>query len=307
MSLEVLEASDAAISSATPRQKTLAFPLTIEGKGLFSGKRVEVTLVPAKAGHGIVFQRVDLPGQPLLPARLEYVKATPRCTILGRGDTEIQTVEHFLSAIAALGIDNLLVQVSGPEMPIGDGSALPFVELVRQAEKREFQTRKKFAIIPSPVYFTKNDVTLIALPSEELRISYTLHYPHSSFIGSQFYSFVLDEENFVQEIAPSRTFCLYEEIAPLLEKGVIRGGGLDSAVVIKDDRVANPGGLRFGDEMVRHKILDLIGDLYLLGKPLLAHIIAIRSGHAANVEFAKLLQNSMCSRGPRIHKNVEND
>lgn len=300
MSLEVLEASHSGLATAIPRQKTLAFPLNFEGKGLFSGKRIEMTLLPAKAGHGIVFQRIDLPGQPLLPARLEYVKATPRCTILGRGNTEIQTVEHFLSAMAALGIDNLLVQVSGPEMPIGDGSALPFVELVRQAEKREFPARKKFAVIQSPVYFEKNDVTLIALPSDEFRISYTLHYPHSAFIGSQFYSFSLDEEKFAQEIAPSRTFCLYEEIAPLLEKGVIRGGGLESAVVIKDDRVANPEGLRFRDEMVRHKILDLIGDLYLLGKPLLAHIISIRSGHATNVEFARVLQNSMCSESSRM-------
>lgn len=302
MSLEVLEASHSGLATAIPRQKTLAFPLHFEGIGLFSGKRIEMTLLPAKAGHGIVFQRMDLPGQPLLPARLEYVKATPRCTILGRGNTEIQTVEHFLSAMAALGIDNLLVQVSGPEMPIGDGSALPFVELVRHAEKREIPARRKFAAIQSPIYFEKNDVTLIALPSDEFRISYTLHYPHSSFIGSQFYSFSLDEEKFVQEIAPSRTFCLYEEIAPLLEKGVIRGGGLESAVVIKDDRVANPEGLRFKDEMVRHKILDLIGDLYLLGKPLLAHIIAIRSGHAANVEFARVLQNSMCSENSRMHK-----
>lgn len=301
LSLEVLEVSQEVLPAAAPRQKTLAFPLTIEGKGLFSGKRVEVTLMPAKAGHGIVFQRVDLPRQPLLPARLEYVKATPRCTILGRGDAEIQTVEHFLSAVTALGIDNLLVQVSGPEMPIGDGSALPFIELIRHAEKRESQTRKKFATLTAPVHFTKNDVTLIALPSDELRISYTLHYPHSAFIGSQFYSFVLDEENYLQEIAPSRTFCLYEEIAPMLDKGIIRGGGLESAVVIKNDRVANPEGLRYKDEMVRHKILDLIGDLSLLGKHVLAHIIAIRSGHATNVEFAKLLQTSLCPEGSKSY------
>lgn len=295
MSLEVLETSQAHLAMPILRQKTLAFPLKIEGKGLFSGKHVVMTLLPAKSGHGIVFQRIDLPGQPLLPARLDYVKATPRCTILGRDDIEVQTVEHFLSAMAALGIDNLLVQLSGPEVPIGDGSALSFVQLVREAEKKELEAPKNFATVRVPVYFTKNDVTLIALPSEELRISYTLHYPQSAFIGSQFYSFSLDEESFVREIAPSRTFCLYEEIAPLLEKGLIRGGGLESAVVIKDDRVANPEGLRFPDEMVRHKILDLLGDLYLLGNPLLAHIIAIRSGHATNIEFARCLQNSICS------------
>jgi len=290
LTLEVLEISQARLSAPVSFQKTIAYPVKIGGKGLFSGKSVDMTLLPAKPGDGIVFQRMDLPGQPLLPARLEYVKATPRCTILGRGDVEVQTVEHFLSAMAAFGIDNLLVQVSGPELPIGDGSALSFAEIMRKAEKKEFHVPKKFIVVQDPVYFTKNDVTLIALPSDELRISYTLHYPQSAFIGSQFYSFSLDEEKFLKEIAPSRTFCLYEEIVPLLEKGIIRGGGLESAVVIKDDRVANPEGLRFPDEMVRHKILDLLGDLYLLGNPLLAHIIAIRSGHATNVEFARCLQ-----------------
>ncbi len=250
-------------------------------------------LQPAEAGHGIVFQRTDLPKKPLIPARLDYVKATPRCTILGHGDIEVQTVEHFLSAMSALGIDNLLVQLSGPEVPIGDGSALPFIELVQPAKKRDVKTQKKYATVRSPVYFSKNDVSLIALPSDEFRISYTLHYPQSSFIGSQFYSFTFGEAQFVQEIAPSRTFCLYAEIAALLEQGAIRGGGLESAVVIKDEKVANPEGLRFPDEMVRHKILDLIGDLYLLGNPLLAHIIAIRSGHAANIEFARCLQTHM--------------
>jgi len=295
VSCQILEASPIRLSqSPTLCQTTVENPLKIEGKGLFSGKQIEMTLLPAPAGHGIVFQRTDLPGKPLLPARLENVKATPRCTILGNDKAEVQTVEHFLSAMHALGIDNLLVQISGPEVPIGDGSALPFIELVRGAKRKALDECKKVIEVHSPVHFAKNDVTLIALPSEEFRISYTLHFPQSTCIGTQFYSFSLSEEKFVQEIAPSRTFCLYEEIAPLLEKGVIRGGGLESAVVIKDNRVANPEGLRFkGDENVRHKILDLIGDLCLLGNPLLAHIIAIRSGHAANIEFARCLQKKM--------------
>ncbi len=290
MSLEVLEAH---LSTSLLAQRTLASPIKIEGRGLFTGQAVQMLLQPAEAGHGIIFQRVDLPGQPLIPARLEYVKATPRCTILGRGDAEVQTVEHFLSALAALGIDNLLVQLSSPEVPIGDGSALPFIEHINRAEKCDVKAPKQIATVTSPIYFSKNDVTIIALPSEELRISYTLYYPQSSFIGSQFYSFAFNEERFIQEIAPSRTFCLFEEISPLLDQGLIRGGGLESAVVIKDEQVANPEGLRFPDEMVRHKILDLLGDLYLLGNPLLAHIIAIRSGHATNIEFAKCLQNHM--------------
>lgn len=294
MSVEVLEVSQACESITHLCQKTLSTSLTISGKGLFSGKPVEMTLLPAPAGHGIVFQRMDLPGTPLIPARLEYVKATPRCTILGGDNAQVQTVEHFLSALSGLGIDNALIQMTGAEMPIADGSSLPFVEAL-QGYGCDLEEQKKISVVRSPVYFTKNDVTLIALPADEFRISYTLHYPQSSFIGSQFYSFAFSEENFIKEIAPSRTFCLYEEIAPLLQQGILHGEGLarglESAIVIKDEQVANPEGLRFHNEMVRHKILDLIGDLYLLGNPILAHIIAIRSGHATNVEFAKCLQN----------------
>ncbi len=292
MSVEVLEAGCHSLSRCAVHEQTIASPITIKGKGLFSGQPVEMTLLPAKAGHGIIFQRLDLPHKPRLPAFLEYVKSTSLCTILGREDVEVRTVEHFLSAITALGIDNILVQLSGPEIPIGDGSALPFTGAVRQIEKCEGQGYKKFITIKSPVYFVKNDVTLIALPYEKLRISYTLHYPHSSFIGSQFYSYTLDEESYIREIAPSRTFCLYEEIVPLLEAGLIHGE-VANGVVIKDNQPINPEGLRFRDEMVRHKILDLIGDLCLLGNPLLAHIIAIRSGHTTNIAFARSLQNQI--------------
>lgn len=219
------------------------------------------------------------------------MKSTPRCTIIGNEEIQVQTVEHLLSALRAFHIDNALITLSGPEVPIMDGSALPFVEMIKEAGVEDLEEKRKIVALSEPVFFSKDDIHLVALPSSEFRISYTLHYPFSPLIRTQFYSFCGDEEHYAKEIAPSRTFCLYEEIAPLMEKGLIKGGGLDSAVVIAEDRVLNPGGLRFSDEMVRHKILDLLGDISLLQIPLLTHILAIRSGHATNVAFAKLLFN----------------
>jgi UDP-3-O-[3-hydroxymyristoyl] N-acetylglucosamine deacetylase len=193
-------------------------------------------------------------------------------------------------------IDNALISLTGPEVPIADGSALPFVDMIKEAGIEELSVKRKIAAISEPVFFSQDDIHLIALPAQEFRISYTLHYPFSPLIRSQFYSFSGDEENYEKEIAPSRTFCLYEEIMPLMEKGMIKGGGLDSALVIAEDRVLNPEGLRFSDEMVRHKILDLLGDLSLMQIPLHAHILAIRSGHATNVAFARLLYNQVITR-----------
>jgi UDP-3-O-[3-hydroxymyristoyl] N-acetylglucosamine deacetylase len=297
LSAEVLTIDKISSCPLPLKQRTLGREASFSGKGLFTGEAAHLVLLPAPAGHGIVFKRLDCPGSPSLRATLEAVKATPRCTILGNDKIQVHTVEHLLSALRAMHVDNVLVTLTGPEIPIADGSAAPFVEMIKEAGVEDLEEERKVHLLSSPLFFSHGDVHLVALPAQEFRVSYTLHYPHSPIIGSQFYSFLLDEESYEREIAPSRTFCLYEEIAPLLEKGIIKGGGLDSAVILTEDRVLNPEGLRFSDEMVRHKILDLIGDFSLMEVPLLAHILAIRSGHSTNIAFAKLLLNQIKKRG----------
>lgn len=269
---------------------TIQKEISYSGIGLFTGYRVNMKLLPVPQNTGVVFQRIDLPERPLIPAELAFVKQTPRCTILGKGDVFIQTVEHLLSALKALHVDNLLVQLDGPEVPVGDGSAQPFIELLEQAGISLFSMRKSYFYLKEPVFWSSKETHLVALPSSSLQISYTLHYPHSSFLGSQYFSLEIDPLSYKQEIANCRTFSLYEEIAPLLEKKQLQGASLQHGVVIKEGIILNPEGIRFPNEMVRHKILDLLGDLSLLGIPFLAHIIAIRSGHFSNIAFAKKLQ-----------------
>ncbi|MBI3211754.1 MAG: UDP-3-O-[3-hydroxymyristoyl] N-acetylglucosamine deacetylase [Simkania negevensis] len=280
------------LSSSRKHQHSLkASSPTLTGIGLFTGTRTEVTLRPAAEGTGIVFRRIDMPGKPMLPAQVEFVRDTPRCTILRNQELQIQTVEHILSAIKAFDLDNVVIELNGPEVPSCDGSALPFVELIEKAGVISQTATKRVHHVEAPVFWSKGDVQLVALPAEEFRISYTLHYPHNEFLRSQFYTIHINEETYKQEIAPARTFSLYEEIVPLIEKGNIKGGRLDNAVIIKGDTVLNPEGIRYNDEMVRHKVLDLIGDLSLVGRCFFAHVIAIRSGHFSNTSFARELVN----------------
>jgi UDP-3-O-[3-hydroxymyristoyl] N-acetylglucosamine deacetylase len=278
------------VAPAPKKQRTLQRSVSAVGVGLFSGEKVSIRLCPVEENTGIVFQRVDLPHRPILPARSEYVQGTPRCTITGNGKDFVQTVEHLLAALRAYNIDNVLIEISSYEVPIFDGSSLHFVAMIEEAGICELKSEKKIFRLKMPIFWSKGDIHLIALPSEEYRISYTLHYPHSTTIGTQFYTFVLDQEGFKNEIASCRTFSIYEEIAPMIEKGLIKGGSLGNAIIIKEDAVVNPDGLRYPDEMVRHKILDLIGDLSLV-PPFLAHVVAVRSGHASNNAFAKELFN----------------
>ncbi|MCH9630515.1 MAG: UDP-3-O-acyl-N-acetylglucosamine deacetylase [Chlamydiia bacterium] len=272
-------------------QKTLAKAATISGLGLFTGKKVQMTLRPAEENTGIRFQRVDLEGKPILPAQVQFVRGTPRCTVLGKDEVFVQTVEHVLAALSAYEIDNLLIEIDGPEIPICDGSAQPFVDLIEEVGFGYQKGSKKVYHLTSPVFWSQGDVHIVALPSDEFRISYTLNYPNSALLRAQFHTISMSEENFKMEIAPCRTFSLYEETVPLIEQGLIKGGSLENAVIIKGDAILNPEGLRFPDEMVRHKILDLIGDLSLVGYSFFGHVIAIRSGHFSNTAFSKELLN----------------
>lgn len=277
-------------------QKTLKKSVTISGIGIFSGLETSVAIHPAPVDAGICFKRIDLPNAPEIPAHVDFVQESTRCTRLGVGEASVSMVEHLLSALYAYGIDNALIEVNGPEIPGSDGSSLAYVNLF---EEKGVETQNKAANvieIEQAISWSKDSIHLVALPSEEFKVSYTMHYPQSKLLGSQYYSLRLTQELYRNEIAPCRTFSLYEEIIPLLEKGLIKGGALANAVVIKEDKVVNPEGARFPNEMVRHKVLDLIGDLSLVGSKIRGHIIAICSGHASNIAFAKTLLSRIGTR-----------
>lgn len=274
-------------------QKTLKRPVSTSGTGLFTGEKVSLKISPAPLNTGIVFQRVDLPLKPEIPAHLKFVRETPRCTRLGLDNAQIYMVEHLLSTLSAMGIDNAKIEISGSEIPAGDGSAGLFIQLLEEAGTVSQEGSRKVKKIKEPIYWSEGNTHLVALPADEFRISYTMHYPKSALLRSQYYTFSVTPEGFKNEIASCRTFSLYEEILPFIEKGMIKGGGLENALVIKDDQILNPEGARYPDEMVRHKILDLIGDLSLIGEPILGHIISICSGHSSNVAFAKVIASKM--------------
>lgn len=252
--------------------------------------------VPAPPHTGLIFQRVDQPGQPTIPASLEYVQQTDRSTTIGIGDCQVHTVEHVLAPLHANQIDNLIIEVSDMEPPVGDGSSLPFLSMVREAGIEEQEAEIEVMQLFEPIYFSKDKTHLVALPSDAFKISYTLHYPQVPIIKCQYISLEINGENFEKELVSCRTFALYEEIAFLMERGLIRGGSLENAVVIKDDVIISKEGLRFPDEMVRHKVLDIVGDLALVGFPFAAHIVAICSGHETNVQLGKLIMDAICEK-----------
>lgn len=275
------------------KQRTLRKPIDYSGIGLHTGAQVTMSFIPAKEGTGISFKRVDLPGQPIIPATVEYVCENTRNTTLGVADVRIHTVEHVLAAMRAYNIDNLIIEINGIEPPVGNGSSDIFVAMIEESGIVEQESVIPIVKLSHPVYWSEGEIHLVAIPSEYYRISYTLNYPDTRLLKSQYYSFILTSDSFKREIAACRTFSLYEEVSLLMDRGLIKGASLDNAVVIKDDTILSKGGLYFPDEMVRHKILDVIGDLSLIGFDLHAHIIAIRSGHASNVAFARKLFNSI--------------
>lgn len=275
------------------KQHTLCQDVSFSGIGIHTGQTVTMRFVPAKEGTGILFKRTDLPNLPLIPATIEYVCDTARSTTIGVGSVKIHTVEHVLAAIAAYQVDNLIIEVSNIEPPVGNGSSDIFVEMIEKAGIQEQETPSSTVSLHKPLYWSEGDIHIVALPSDEYRISYTLNYPETRALKSQYYSTSITPEIFKKEIAPCRTFSLYEEVSMLIDRGLIKGGSLDNAVIIKDDIVFSKNGLFFPNEMCRHKMLDIVGDLSLVGFNFQAHVIAIRSGHASNFAFAKKLYKSI--------------
>ena len=274
-------------------QRTIERPQSFFGVGIHTGVDVEMSFHPSSEGTGIYFRRVDLPGKPEVPATVEYVTGTARGTTLAVGDVKVHTVEHVLAAIRSFGIDNLRIDISNIEPPAGDGSSLAYINMLLEAKVIEQQALSPIFSVNKPVYLSQQEVQIIALPCDTYRISYTLYYPKVSSLGSQFFSVDVTEENFREKIAPCRTFALYEELSYLMDKGLIKGGSLENAVVVHEEAIISKGGLFCADEAVRHKVLDIIGDLSLIGVHFTAHIIALRSGHATNCQFAKQLYHHL--------------
>lgn len=304
-------------------QTTIKNSVSVTGVGLHTGKQVTLTFKPAEANHGYRFQRIDLPEQPIIPADVKLVVSTHRSTTLKNGEVQVSTVEHVLSALSGLGIDNVLLEIDGPETPIMDGTAMPFAEALREAGVEELEAAREYFEITEPIAY-KDEVTgteLLAFPADQFEATVMIDF-NSPVLGPQFAS-LSQADHYLEDIAPCRTFVFLHELEKLLDMGLIKGGNLDNAIVIADrhmdqdeldalaqkmgrpsiriesEGVLNTVKLRFTNEPARHKLLDVMGDLALIGRPIKGKIMATKPGHTANVEFAKLLKKHMLEQRKR--------
>ncbi|MFK7807121.1 MAG: bifunctional UDP-3-O-[3-hydroxymyristoyl] N-acetylglucosamine deacetylase/3-hydroxyacyl-ACP dehydratase [Saprospiraceae bacterium] len=298
------------------KQHTIKKSVSVKGVGLHTGEKVKLTFKPAPENHGFKFQRIDLEGKPVITADVNKVISTNRGTTLQSGDATISTVEHVLSALMGLQIDNVLMEINGPEVPIMDGSAISFVKSLQKAGIEEQEREREYFVIDEPISYRdeKTGAELIALPADDFQITTMIDF-NSTILGHQYAS--LDNiADFKKEIAASRTFVFLHELEQLLDQDLIKGGDMDNAIVIADRKMSqrelnalakrlkkpamkvdkagilNTTKLHFENEPARHKLLDIIGDVALIGKPIKGRIVATKPGHTANIEFAKLLKKN---------------
>lgn len=273
-------------------QTTLARTVKVSGVGLHSGHLVQATLRPAPAGRGIVFVRTDVGA--VLPALAEEAGRLDYATSLGERGREVGTVEHLLSAAAGLGLDNLTVEIDGPELPILDGSSAPWVAEILSAGLTTLASAARPFAVPKTLSVHGSDGKWIEIrPAKELRVSYSIDFPHPA-VGRQSISLVLTPETYAQHLAPARTFGFLAEYEYMKSKGLARGASEDNCIVVGESSVLN-GGLRFPDEFVRHKVLDLVGDLALVGRPVVGHVVAHRAGHALHTALAKEIRQALAT------------
>jgi UDP-3-O-acyl N-acetylglucosamine deacetylase len=270
----------------SPTQNTLTNSCRYSGITLHTGVRAHISFNPAAANSGVNLVRVDLPHRPRIRALATNVTDVQRATTIANGEAQIHTVEHVLAALYACGIDNVEIEMDGPEPPIADGSSAPYIELIMAAGITALKATPVYFRVTEPFYISQGESKLIALPSPEYRLTCTVKYG-ASLMDTQYLSLAIDQHSFIQDLSKARTFCLYPEIEPLMRKGLIRGGSLDNAVVVKDGAIICKEGLRYPDEFVRHKMLDIIGDLSLSGCRIQGEIIAIKPGHPSNVAMAQ--------------------
>lgn len=273
------------------KQRTLTEEIGCTGIGLHTGKRVSLKIRPAPCDTGIRFVRTDIEGHPMIEARFNNVFDTTLATSIGSNGGRVSTIEHLMGALFGLGIDNAVVQVDGPEVPIMDGSAAPLVFLIKSAGIKEQKNPKKFLVIKKPFKVVDGNRSVAVYPSKELKINYRIDFQHP-LLRNQEYDLNFSGRNFVREISGARTFGFLRDIQTLQENGFARGGSLENAIVMDDFRILNEGGLRFEDEFVRHKILDFIGDLSIIGSPIIGHFVVNKSGHFLNHLMLKKLMAS---------------
>ena len=295
-------------------KKTINSEICYTGVGLHTGEITTIKFLPAGQDEGIIFKRVDLPNQPIIPADIDHVVDISRGTTIGINGANISTVEHVLAAIKGLNIDNIICEVNGPEVPVADGSAIVFLELLKEVGlKQQSSVREYFEFDEAiSMYGLGDNVDIVIVPSDDLKVTFMVDYKHP-FLGTQ-YTFLPSLKYFEKEFAPARTFCFLNEIIYLKDQGLIKGGSLDNAIVVAEPNITkeqedklkttfgfkeipkykngllNNTDLRFQNEFVRHKVLDLIGDIALLGIPIKGHILAARSGHKTNVELVRKLR-----------------
>src|SRR4051794_18156305 len=264
-------------------QRTLRRQISCVGIGLHSGNKVNLTLKPASADFGIRFRRTDL-GHHEVPATVQNLAGIQLATGLASNEVSVETVEHLLAALVSVGIDNVIIELNSPEVPIMDGSAAPFIYLIQEAGVKRLAAPRKFLKIVRPIAISRGDKRIALYPSDHFKVTYSISYDHP-LLRHQSRTLRITEESFVEEIAPARTFTFLKDVEMLRQNGLALGGSLDNAIVLGETGVLN-NALRFEDEFVRHKILDVIGDLSLVGYPVVGHLVAHRGGHALHTAFA---------------------
>ena len=266
----------------------MARPAALSGTGLHTGAATEATFLPAPAGQGIVFRRTDLAGKPEIPARLTEVEAVERRTAIGHGDATIHTVEHLLAAVAAHGIDDLTVELTGPEPPILDGSVQPYFDALSRAQPTTVGGEAVVLSVQAPFTVTDKDAAYVVAPDKSFRLTVSIEWAHP-LIGRQAGSYEVTPERFATELAPARTFGFTHEVADLQARGLIKGASAANAIVLDEQGVVHGGKLRWPDEFVRHKAADIVGDLALTGARIQAHVVATRPSHGGNIALARAL------------------
>lgn len=276
-------------------QITLKDIIEFKGIGLHTGKIVNIRLIPAEENTGILFCRTDIPKSSFIPARYDFVRDTKLCTMLiDDFGVSIGTIEHLMSALAALGIDNLIIELNGPEVPILDGSSYLFIESILKCGLKEQLVNKKILKIIKPLELKTDNWEISCLPNKEFKVNLTIDF-NNKIIGKQTYNYSSTKTDYVKEISKSRTFGQLEEINYLRSQGLGLGGSLKNAIIVDKENILNPEGLRYKDEFIRHKILDAIGDLYLSGYNICGEIIGYKTGHEANNELLRLIfKNPQC-------------
>lgn len=270
-------------------QHTLRGPIAFDGVGLHSGQTMNCVLRPAPTGAGVSFVRTDLTGDNRIAACAEAVIRTQLGTVIGNGaGAEVSTIEHLMAAFAALGVDNVVVELDGPELPIMDGSAQPFVRLIDRAGLKRQAAPRRYIEVVEPIEVVDGDKRAALVPAERFEMAFEIAFT-SAAIGGQRIDIVLDEAAFRAELAESRTFGFLHEVEALRKAGLARGGSMDNCLVIDGDELMNPDGLRISDEFVRHKALDALGDLYLLGAPVIGRFEGVLAGHTLNNALARAL------------------